>query len=470
MIISGATIIDGVSDRPIKGQSLWVDGGRVKAIGAADDFGAVSSAKVIDGAGKHIIPGLMNANVHLLLDARMENLVRHELRYDQLIAEAAQVALRNGFTTVFDTWGPLGPLKAIREQINAGERPGSRIFCAGNIVGLDGPFSPDFFPKTLEVASPTLAERINVLWSENVGAHLTGMTPEQVGREIRTYAKKGIDFVKYASSDHQRGLVPVFLVFSERVQGAIVEEAHRAGVTAQAHVNTVESLRMAVEAGCDLIQHGNFTGATPIPDSTLRTMIDRKTACVVFPFTRARCRWARDKHDDVYSQWLASMNDNVQRLVQAGVTVLLGTDGGLWAPDIATDPAWGKWIPGVDNLHDLEHGHIHWFKAMDELGLAPMDSLKAATRNVAAAYGKDKDLGTLKPGKIADLVILDKDPLEAPENYRCISQIIKEGRVVDHAALPLTAILTKPSEEPSADVLAYRASRGSLKLGYPVCC
>ncbi len=180
-------------------------------------------------AASTLIPGLMNANVHLLGDVRMENLVRHEHRYEHLIEEAAQVALKNGFTTVFDTWGPLRPLTTVRDRIDAGEIPGSRIFCAGNIVGLDGPFSPDFFPKTLEVASPALAERINAVWSENVGAHLTGMTPEQVRQEMRAYVDKGIDFVKYASSDHRTGLVPVFLVFSERVQGVIVEETHRGG-------------------------------------------------------------------------------------------------------------------------------------------------------------------------------------------------------------------------------------------------
>lgn len=470
LIISGATVIDGVSNTPIEGKSIWVDAGRIKAIGNPGEFGSNPSAEVIDVSGKYVIPGLMNANVHLLGDVRMENLVRHEDRYDQLIAEAAQVALKCGVTTVFDTWGPLRPLTTVRDRINAGDMPGSRIFCAGNIVGLDGPLSPDFFPKTLEVASAALAERINVIWSENVGAHLMTMTPEQVRQEMRAYTDKGIDFVKYASSDHRTGLGPIFLVFSERVQGVIVEEAHRAGMTAQAHTNSVESLRMAVEAGCDLIQHGNYTFPTPIPESRLQMMAQRKTACVVFPFTRGRYEWAVEKRHELYSQWLASMNHNARSLIQSGVTLLLGTDGILWAPELATDPAWGKWLPGVDNLYELDQGHIHWLKAMEELRFPPMESLKAATRNIAVAYGKGKELGTLEPGKIADLVILDKNPLQAPENYRSIHKIIKEGRVVNHTALPLTAILTKPVAEPSAQVLAYRAARSAMKLGFPSCC
>ncbi len=224
---------------------------------------------------------------------------------------------------------------------------------------------------------------------------------------------------------------------------------------------------MAIEAGSDLIQHCNFTGPTPIPESTLQMMVQRKPAAWCFPFTRGRYEWAVEKGEERYSQWLASMNHNAHSLIQSGATLLLGTDGSLWAPDIATDPAWGKWLPGVDNLHDLEQGHVHWLKAMEELGLPPMERLKAATRNVAVAYGKGKELGTLEPGKIADLVILDKNPLLASENYRCIHKIIKEGRIVKHAALPLTPILTEPVAQPSAQVLAYRASRSTLKLGYP---
>nr|WP_047169314.1 amidohydrolase family protein [Sphingomonas sp. Y57] len=469
VIISGATILDGVSDRPIEGKSIWIEAGRIKAIAGLDELGDQPAAERIDATGKYIIPGLMNANVHLLADVRLENLLLHDGRYEDLIIEAAQVALKRGVTTVFDTWGPRRALIATRDRINAGEMQGSRIFCAGNIIGLDGPCSPDFFPKTLDVASPAIVERINTAWTDNAGAHLTAMTPEQVREEIRAYLGKGIDFVKYASSDHRTGSTPIFLVFSDAVQRVIVEEAHRAGTTAQAHSNTVESLRMAVAAGADLIQHGNFTGPTPIPESTFDMMVRGNTACVVFPITRRRLDWAVGC-GEAYSNTVAEANRNVPGLIRAGVTVLLGTDGGLYAPEMASDPHWGKYMPGEDCLYDLDQGHIFWLKAMDELGLSPMESLKAATRNVAVAYGKGAELGTLEPGKTADLVILDHDPLMSPDHYRSVHRVIKDGVVVDHAALPLNPLLTAPRPVPSDDVLAYRASRRGFSIGHPICC
>lgn len=133
----------------------------------------------------------MNANVHFLCDVRLENLARHMGHYEELIAESTQVALKNVLTTVFDTWGPRWFLMAVRDRISAGETPGSRIFCAGNIIGFDGPFSEDFYAKAPEVASAALVKRINAIWVENVGRHLMWLPPEQVANEVRALYRQG---------------------------------------------------------------------------------------------------------------------------------------------------------------------------------------------------------------------------------------------------------------------------------------
>ena len=140
LLVAGATLIDGIAAHPIEGQEIWIEEGRIKAIGKASELAVPRSAQVIDASGKYVIPGLMNANVHLLMDIRLEILARHLGQYEELIAEAAQIALKNGLTTVFDTYGPRRFLMAARDRIDAGEIPGSRIFCAGNIIGFDGPF------------------------------------------------------------------------------------------------------------------------------------------------------------------------------------------------------------------------------------------------------------------------------------------------------------------------------------------
>lgn len=459
LFISGATLIDGVADKPLEGRNLWIEKGRIKAIGKLSDLEAPAGVQVIDAREKFVIPGLMNANVHLLMDIRLENLARYAGQYEDLIAEAAQIALKNGLTTVFDTYGPRRFLMAVRDRINAGEIPGSRFFCAGNIVGLDGPVSPDFnfFARSLGAASTSYARRINAIWSENVGRHLMWMTPEQVAQEVRSYIDRGIDFVKYASNDHVPG---AFLAFSERTQSAIVAEAHRAGITAQAHTMSVEGLRIAIEAGCDLIQHANNSGPVPIPESTIEMLAQRKVGAVVFPYTERRLEWFK-KHESYIAhkgpkEWEVT-DINARRFIHMGVTLLLANDGSIFAPEAISDTKIATVLAeeSEGNLFSLDTGHFSWFKAMEEKGCPAMDMLKAATRNIAVAYGKDRDLGTLEPGKIADVLILDKNPLERADHYRAIRHVIKDGQVVDLDALPLKPLLTRPMEPPCDEEKVY---------------
>lgn len=469
LLIVGATLIDGVSDEPIAGQAIWIEGSRIKAIGRRETLRVPEGTQVIDAGSRFVIPGLMDANVHLLLDMRLENLVRYENRYEDLIVEAAQVALKNGVTTVFDTWGPRRHLIAVRERISAGEVVGSRIFCAGNIVGLDGPCSADFLAKSAEVASSVLVQRINSTWAENVGPELTWMSPDQVAEQLRTYVGTGIDFVKYAGSEHRVPTGPsAFLAFSPRCQARIVQEAHRAGLTAQAHVQSVEAVWVAAEADCDILQHCNMTGPVAIPEDTLRLLVEKKTACTVFPITKRRYEWYK-AHGDIVTRPLftaEAVETNVRNLIRSGVTLLMATDAGILAAETATDPALGAVYSGEDNLFELGEGHFHWLKAMEENGLPPMEMLKAATRNVAAAYQRNEDLGTLEPGKIADLIILEKDPLSDARNYRSIQTVIKAGSVVDRSALPLNPLLTRLGEVPRQHARFRAVSGASL----PSCC
>jgi hypothetical protein len=262
LVIAGATLIDGVADEPLEHASIWIENGRIGAIGRSDERAVPAGAACIDARGKFVIPGLMNANVHLLCDVRLENLARYIGRYEELIVEAAQVALKNGLTTVFDTWGPRRFLIAARDRINAGEIPGSRFFCAGNIVGFDGPFSADFFGKTADVASAAFVNRINSIWVENVGRHLMWLSPEDVAREVRAYIGKGIDFVKYGSNEHP--FPGAFLAFSPQVQASIVGEAHRA---ARRHKRTRRQWK-----GCGLRSRpGAISFNTPISPGPCRS-------------------------------------------------------------------------------------------------------------------------------------------------------------------------------------------------------
>ncbi|MGW5714994.1 amidohydrolase family protein [Amycolatopsis sp. NPDC003865] len=445
LLLTGATVIDGVADKGVEGRAILVENGRIAAIGRPDELPVRAGTETADFSGKFVIPGLMNANVHLLVNVLFETLVRHEGRYEDLIAEAAQVALKNGLTTVFDTWGPRRALMAVRDRIDRGETPGSRIRCAGNIVGFDGPFSDDFDKRIPGVGSSRFVDRVNAAWVENVGRHLMWLTPEEVGREVRAYLERGVDFVKYASNEHGGASAGAFLQFSERTQHVIVEEAHRAGLTAQSHTGTVEGLRIAIEAGCDLVQHCNMTGPTEIPRGTLELFAEKNCGAVIFPLTENGFKALKESISDFeWTLWKAS-DANARNLVDSGASILLANDGGIFAPEVMDEPMIkGTWngLPEDEALGRLATGHFVWLRAMEEKGMSPMALLHAATRNIARAYRVDDDLGTLETGKIADLVVLDENPLLGAKNYQSIHAVIKDGAVVDRDALPQQPLLT----------------------------
>lgn len=470
-LITGATIIDGVADKPIRGQAILIEGKRIKAIGKRAELPVPADARVIDATGKYVIPGLMNANVHLLGDVRLETLIRYEDRYEDVIAEAAQIALKNGQTTVFDTWGPRRALMATRDAIEAGTVSGSRIFCAGNIIGFDGPYSPDFLPNTAGLGSSRFINRVNAAWVENSGRHLMFLTPQQVGEEMRAYIGKGIDFLKYGANEHGGASAGAFISFSERVQRAIVDEAHRAGITAQSHIMSVEGLHMSVLAGCDLITHCNITGPVEIPGDTIELMVERDCGAVIFPWTDRGMQWMRENTDDGFWTTVKATDANARNLVKAGARILLANDGAVLGRDAASDPIFARsWIgaPEDAGLGSLATGHFFWFEAMEEKGMAPMEMLRAATRNIAIAYKKDRDFGTLEAGKVADLVVLEKNPLDSAKHYRSIATVMKEGAVVDIDALPLKPLLTRELSDPLPEEACYKHA---LHTGqrFPLC-
>jgi len=438
LAITGATIIDGTGKPPLANGVVVIAGGRITAVGAAGEVTIPDGANRIDARGKYLIPGLMDANVHLALSHNMnlEAVLRYEDRFDQIAVEAAQLALKGGLTTVFDTWGPRAPLVKARELIKSGKAPGSRIYLAGTIIGWDGVMDDFFPPGTLSQISQPTAARLTDLYGQGVGRRLRSMRPEQVRLAVRDYLKKSVDFVKYYGDANDA------IVFSPRLQRVIVEEGHRAGMPVQAHVTSVEGIHLAMEAGLDFLTHGDMSmPPDTIPDETLQELVRRGIASSVLPYTQRRLD-ALIKHAGPAATLYLSGKNNRRNMIRVGVTMLLSTDAYISDPDLLPEP-----IPliadTVDTDRRIGEAHLNALVALEEEGLAPMEILKTATSNIAKAYRVDDKLGTITPGKLADLVILDADPLASARNYRRIHTVIQEGRIVDREALPVAPIFTK---------------------------
>ncbi len=179
VVLRGATLIDGTGAPPLDDSVIVIEGNEFARVGSGNDIKIPDGADIIDVSGKYIIPGMMDANIHLFRDVSIEFIARYEDRLELLIAEAAQIALKYGLTTVFDTWGPLQPLMNVRERIERNEIPGSRLFVAGNIVGLSGPFGRDFNTRGSWVAPRRFVNRINAMFEENTGPQLSLLSSGQ---------------------------------------------------------------------------------------------------------------------------------------------------------------------------------------------------------------------------------------------------------------------------------------------------
>lgn len=437
--VVGATLLDGNGGVPVKNAYIKVVEKRIVEVGAGS-ADLPPDTEIIDATGKFVIPGLMDANVHLYFGMTAPELMRFHDNYEVVIEEAAQICLRNGLTTVFDTWGPISSLQKVRNNINQGQLVGSRIYCGGNIIGFGGPTSADFYPDLRKELDESHSRIIDERWEQGVGEDLLWLSADNLRAKIREYiANARPDFLKYGGSGH---IHMQFIAFSPDSQRVIVEEGHRAGLTVQAHTTSPESLKMEIVAGADLLQHADVTGAQEMPDRTLNEIVGRKIPAAALFSTRRFLRWNDEKGTEPMKTIHRVKDENDKRLVQAGATILLATDSVIISKDAATLPALKNFASADAAPTTLGEGHFLWLEAAQELKMNPMGALMAATRNIARAYRFDDDIGTVEAGKFADLLILDADPLADAGNYRKINRIIKDGLAIDRESLPQRRILS----------------------------
>ncbi|WP_349426048.1 amidohydrolase family protein [Microbacterium sp. LWS13-1.2] len=408
-----------------------------------------AGAEIIDGTGRWMTPGFVNGNVHLL-DAWMfmvgpgtiEYLARWEGRYVEVIEEAAQLVLRNGVTTVFDTYNAVEHVLAARDRIDAGRSQGARIYAAGAIVGMGGPFSADFHFAGRRAATQTFVNRIDAQFEAGVGHQLSLLPRNEVRAAVRDYLQRGVDLLKIAVSDHifmTVGLDRSYQTFSRPVLDVIVEEARAAGVPVLTHSLSVEALETSLELGADVLIHANYTMGQPYPHE----LVDK----IVASDSWAELQTVHDQHRHVLEEagsWAAvlgggAFSENERTLVRAGAKIIMGTDAGCASNDHLADLTDAE---RDDRPWTLGGDHFHWTRSMVEKGMTPLGAISAATINVARSYGKGDALGSIEAGKVADFVLLNADPTDDIRNLRAIDAVYKDGTPVDRDALPTQTLVT----------------------------
>lgn len=472
--ITGATVIDGTGGPPLADGVVVVQGDRITAVGPRASTPVPAGATVIDAAGRYVIPGMVDTNVHLSLyggvNDRYETLVRYNVRQPEIVLEAAQLQLKHGITTVRDSYGMLLPLVAVRERIRRGEATGARILAAGNIVGWGGPYSISF--SLIREAGLTLfQEQMNDQISQGAGEDLVDMTPDELRTAINAYLDKGPDFVKFGGSAHFSR--PAMIGFSLEAQRVMVEEAHKRGKKAETHSTTPDSLRLSVEAGVDGIQHPEVLGPRALSEALVKAIVDKQIYCSMLVNTITGEAWTKHVKDREAAQKrlaedaekakkagavpraktsaeqrkdAADLGEemelrraNAKKLIAAGAVVTVGTDN-YWAAAAELSRT-----PKVE-AQDHGIGTVIGIEGLVELGMSPMQAIVAGTKNGAFAAGMAKEVGTLQAGKFADLLVLDANPLTDITAIRGIRTLMAAGKVIDRGKLPEVRVLSRPGQ------------------------
>jgi imidazolonepropionase-like amidohydrolase len=450
LAVTDVTLIDGTGAPARAHMTVRVENGRIVEIAPAGKT-AVADTQ-IDGSGRYLVPGFFDNNAHLTVygqPARRDTSAKYGDRNEELALEFAQRTLKAGVTTLIDSYGVLPPSILVRDRINRGEAVGSRLLLAGNILGWGGPFSITF-SLTKDSDLSLFEEKWNDLLAQGMGEDLADMTPDELRVAMSGYLDKGVDVIKYGGTSHF--MRPSLIGFSPRQQAVIVAEAHKRGKPVQTHATSSEGLRLAVEAGIDLIQHPEMM-SRDLPDDLLHLIVSKGVYCGMranlitgeyrvhhlAQRADAEARIAKmPPAATTAEQWrraetLQETQDvqrrNAVRLIAAGCRVTPATDSYLGdAPEFRRVPKTDELEPGSGTILAIE-GFV-------ELGMTPMQAIVAATKNGAAAALRSHDLGTIESGKSADLVLLNADPLANIHNIEKISAVIAQGRQVDLSSLP----------------------------------
>ncbi len=405
-LIHAGTLIDGRSDAAATGKTVVVEGREIVEI--ADGYlEPADGDEVIDLKGATVLPGLMDMHTHLTFEgsrnAYMERMQLDPGDYAIRAVVYAERTLMAGFTTVRDVGDAYNVSVPLRNAINQGWVPGPRIFTAAKSLATTGGHADSSNGMRSDLQGDP-GPREGVV--NSVG---------DARKAVRQRYKDGADLIKITATGGVLSLAKNSHnpQFSDEVLRAIVETAADYGFHVAAHAHGAEGMKRAIRAGVKTIEHGTF-----MDDEAIRLMKEHGTYYVP---TIMAGKWVEEKaaidgyFPDVVRPKAAAVgpviSDTFAKAYKAGVKIAFGTDTGV--------------SPHGDNAQE--------FVYMVEGGMPPMEAIQSATRVTAELLGISGQVGTLEPGKLADVIAVRGDPLADVATLQDVRFVMKEGVVYKHA-------------------------------------
>jgi imidazolonepropionase-like amidohydrolase len=409
LVIEHVTVIDGTGRPPQPDMTVAVDGDTITAV-TPSAIARNLSGRRIDGHGKFLMPGLMDVHIHL---RGADNGSREDA------ARALASFLYAGVTTVYDAGNQTDIILPLRADERAGKILSPHIFATGNLVTYPG--------------SHGTRMAVNVSDFEKDKALLDKHIAEQQP-----------DMLKLTLDEEGWGTRPMITLLPTDLMEKIIRYYNQHGIRTTVHVSSELRSLDAIYAGADTLAHPVIQG--PVSDSFVALMAAKKTpfastltigdnysrlaehpefldqplyAAAFSPEARQKMKTETraEYQQRIWTSWMKIMTpiaqENVRKIHAAGGVVACGTDQ-------SSGPA---------TQRELE--------LLVAAGISPLDTIRIATLNSAVFLGKADRMGSVEPGKLADLVLLSADPSKSIENARTILLVLKAGQIIDESKLPL---------------------------------